>query len=186
MNYVPDPEIYFPSASLGSLYFHLNLPLHLLVSIYLCLFHPNISCLFHLIPVLLHPTPTVRMTELYPSCHQKGNVRKQQAGNGGGKRMRLLGNPVSVLAGHDTCKQPIVHPRFIFFIVAVICVTAHEPHYTPMPDMQLIWSGEVSPRTTWCTYRNPSSPLHTASQPQEQPGIRQDWTGSHELEEMVS
>lgn len=145
MNYASDPcsihsEIYFPSAShfFGLSPLSLNLPLHLLVSIYLCLSLPNIFCLFHLIPVLLHPTPAVRVTELYPSCHQKGNVRKQQAGNGGGNRMRLLGVLASAMACRGACKQPILHPRFIFFIVAVIGVTAHEPQYTPMPDVQLI------------------------------------------------
>lgn len=90
---------------------HLHLPLHLYISAFPS---PIFLCLLHLLPVLLHPTLAVRVTELYPSCHQKGNARQQR---GGGYRMVFLAILGIVMACCDTWKQPILHLRFIFFTV---------------------------------------------------------------------
>lgn len=84
--------------------------------IYLRLSLP-ISCrLLHWFPDLLHPNLTVRVTESYPSCHHKGNVRVRQGETGGGNRMMLLAVHASALACCDTRKHPILHPRSIFVI----------------------------------------------------------------------
>lgn len=128
MNYALDPCC--PSRNIFSLFLLPLLNLPLLLSIHLCFSFPISLCLLDLLSVLLHPTLAVRMTESYPSCHQKGNVREQQGETGGSDEMMPLAVHASALAFRDTCKQPALHPRFIFFTVGC--------QHTTIPDAQLI------------------------------------------------
>lgn len=141
----------------------LNLPLHLL-SIYLRLSLP-ISCrLLHWFPVLLHPNLTLRVTESYPSCHHKGNVRARQEETGGGNRMMLLAIHASALACCDTHKHPVLHPRSIFVMegcqrrhttwVLVYPNTRHKAHLSEAP-LKFIPNHCIQPTTG---YMDKSSP----------------------------
>lgn len=132
----------------------LNLPLHLLLSIYLSLCLPISRCLLHLLPVLLHPTLAVRVTESYPSCHHKGNVRERQGETGGGNRMMLLAVHGSALACCDTCKHSVLHPRSIFVMAG--CQWRHSTWAPVYPNIR-----HSSPQ--WRITKVHSNPLHTVS-----------------------
>ena len=86
-----------------------------------------------------HPTLAVGVTESYPSCHQKGNVRQRQGGTGGGDRMMLQAVLASALACCLTLAGSVFcTPDSSSLPPAVSGVTPHELHYTPIPDIQLI------------------------------------------------
>lgn len=73
---------------------------------------PNIPLSTSLAPCPVHILPlAARVTESYPSCHQRGNVREQQGETGGSGGMMLLVVHASALACHDTCKQPRSAPE---------------------------------------------------------------------------
>lgn len=87
---------------------------------------PVLPCLLHLLPVLLYPTLAVRMTESYPSCHRKGNVRELQGGNRGQRwddvtsHLRLCtGLPWHLQA---PCSVPKIHLLYVGLSV-------HTPQY---------------------------------------------------------
>lgn len=64
--------------------------------------------------VLLHPALAVRMTELYPSCHQEENGRHHRGGWRGG-RTALPAILASAMTCCDTRERSARHTRFISF-----------------------------------------------------------------------
>lgn len=131
LKYTPHPThiSYFPWHSA----LPLNLPLHLLPPLYISASRlPNIALSPSLAPCPLTSLPlAATVTQSYPSCHQKGNGRQQQGVTGGGDRMMLPAVLAPALACRDTRKQPILHPRFIFFTVG--CQWRHSAWSLALP-----------------------------------------------------
>lgn len=154
INYVSHPRFPFRDPYFQMLFqLPLDLPLHL----------PS-PCLLHLFSVLLHPALAVRMTELYPSCHQKGKGRQHRGG--------LRGMVVAVERRYQPSLPPqwpavtrerersIRHTRFISFTVG--CQWLHSPRLPPHSDTRhsawrMRWNGEATvaemllapPHTRW-------------------------------------